>query len=114
MPLTHAAEDPPALTEAQVPHEGHTYKGASHGFHNDTTPPYDDSNVINNCLARHLDSNICRRRPSGRVYNTIVRCRRHGRPALGSDGRPLNLGTRRSIQQAAYRSFIATSSLGNG
>jgi dienelactone hydrolase len=28
-----------ALTQAQVPHEGHIYKGANHGFHNDTTPP---------------------------------------------------------------------------
>src|SRR3954454_5291964 len=27
-----------ALTEAKVPHEGHVYKGANHGFHNDTTP----------------------------------------------------------------------------
>ena len=26
-----------ALTAAQVPHEGHIYKGANHGFHNDTT-----------------------------------------------------------------------------
>ena len=30
-----------ALTEAKVPHEGHVYKGANHGFHNDTTPRYD-------------------------------------------------------------------------
>ncbi len=30
-----------ALTEAGVPHEGHIYKGANHGFHNDTTPRYD-------------------------------------------------------------------------
>jgi carboxymethylenebutenolidase len=30
-----------ALTEAKVPHEGHIYKGANHGFHNDTTPRYD-------------------------------------------------------------------------
>ncbi|MFZ1964633.1 MAG: dienelactone hydrolase family protein [Roseiarcus sp.] len=29
-----------ALTEAHVPHEGHIYKGANHGFHNDTTPRY--------------------------------------------------------------------------
>ena len=27
-----------ALTEAHVPHEDHIYKGANHGFHNDTTP----------------------------------------------------------------------------
>jgi len=31
-----------ALTEAKVPHEGHIYKGAQHGFHNDTTPRYDE------------------------------------------------------------------------
>ena len=27
----------------QVPHEGHVYKGAKHGFHNDTTPRYDEA-----------------------------------------------------------------------
>jgi carboxymethylenebutenolidase len=32
-----------ALTEAGVPHEGHIYKGANLGFHNDTTPRYDDA-----------------------------------------------------------------------
>ena len=32
-----------ALTEVKVPHEGHVYKGANHGFHNDTTPRYDDA-----------------------------------------------------------------------
>jgi carboxymethylenebutenolidase len=32
-----------ALTEAHVPHEGHIYKAANHGFHNDTTPRYDDA-----------------------------------------------------------------------
>src|SRR5260370_3083913 len=32
-----------ALTEAKVPHEGHVYKGANHGFHNDTTPRYDEA-----------------------------------------------------------------------
>jgi carboxymethylenebutenolidase len=32
-----------ALTTAQVPHEGHIYKGANHGFHNDTTPRYDEA-----------------------------------------------------------------------
>ncbi len=31
-----------ALTDAKVPHEGHTYAGANHGFHNDTTPRYDE------------------------------------------------------------------------
>lgn len=31
-----------ALTAAGAPHEGHVYKGANHGFHNDTTPRYDD------------------------------------------------------------------------
>jgi carboxymethylenebutenolidase len=29
------------LSHAGVPHEGHIYKGANHGFHNDTTPRYD-------------------------------------------------------------------------
>ena len=28
---------------AGVPHEGHIYKGANHGFHNDTTPRYDEA-----------------------------------------------------------------------
>jgi len=32
-----------ALAEAHVPHEGHIYKGANHGFHNDTTPRYDEA-----------------------------------------------------------------------
>ena len=32
-----------ALNEAKVPHEGHVYKGAQHGFHNDTTPRYDEA-----------------------------------------------------------------------
>ena len=32
-----------ALTEAHVEHEGHIYKGANHGFHNDTTPRYDEA-----------------------------------------------------------------------
>jgi carboxymethylenebutenolidase len=32
-----------ALTEARVPHEGHIYNGAYHGFHNDTTPRYDEA-----------------------------------------------------------------------
>jgi len=27
-----------ALTAAKVMHEGHVYKGANHGFHNDTDP----------------------------------------------------------------------------
>jgi carboxymethylenebutenolidase len=31
------------LTAAHVPHEGFVYKGANHGFHNDTTPRYDDA-----------------------------------------------------------------------
>jgi carboxymethylenebutenolidase len=30
-----------ALTAANVPHEGHIYPGAQHGFHNDTTPRFD-------------------------------------------------------------------------
>lgn len=32
-----------ALTEAKIPHEGHVYAGANHGFHNDTTPRYDEA-----------------------------------------------------------------------
>ena len=32
-----------ALTQANVPHEGHIYKGANHGFHNDTTPRFDEA-----------------------------------------------------------------------
>ena len=32
-----------ALTAAGVQHEGHIYKGANHGFHNDTTPRYDQA-----------------------------------------------------------------------
>jgi carboxymethylenebutenolidase len=31
------------LTASGVPHEGHVYKGANHGFHNDTTPRYDQA-----------------------------------------------------------------------
>lgn len=31
------------LTKAGVPHEGHVYPGANHGFHNDTTPRYDEA-----------------------------------------------------------------------
>ena len=32
-----------ALTAAHVPHEMHVYVGANHGFHNDTTPRYDEA-----------------------------------------------------------------------
>jgi carboxymethylenebutenolidase len=32
-----------ALTAAHVTHEGYIYKGANHGFHNDTTPRYDEA-----------------------------------------------------------------------
>jgi carboxymethylenebutenolidase len=32
-----------ALMAAKVPHEGYVYKGANHGFHNDTTPRYDEA-----------------------------------------------------------------------
>jgi carboxymethylenebutenolidase len=32
-----------ALTAAKVPHEGFVYAGANHGFHNDTTPRYDEA-----------------------------------------------------------------------
>ena len=33
----------PPSPAAGVPHEGHIYKGANHGFHNDTTPRYDQA-----------------------------------------------------------------------
>jgi carboxymethylenebutenolidase len=32
-----------ALTAAHVQHEGFVYIGANHGFHNDTTPRYDEA-----------------------------------------------------------------------
>jgi len=32
-----------ALTKAGVPNENHIYKAAQHGFHNDTTPRYDEA-----------------------------------------------------------------------
>lgn len=32
-----------ALTKANVPHQGYVYKGANHGFHNDTIPLYDEA-----------------------------------------------------------------------
>lgn len=32
-----------ALKAAGVPHEGYVYAGAQHGFHNDTTPRYDEA-----------------------------------------------------------------------
>lgn len=32
-----------ALSEAGVPHEAHIYKAANHGFHNDSTPRYDEA-----------------------------------------------------------------------
>jgi len=32
-----------ALTAAKVPHEGYIYPKAGHGFHNDTTPRYDEA-----------------------------------------------------------------------
>ncbi len=31
-----------ALNAAHVVHEGYVYRGANHGFHNDTTPRYDE------------------------------------------------------------------------
>jgi carboxymethylenebutenolidase len=34
-----------ALTAAGVTHEGHIYPKANHGFHNDTTPRYDEANA---------------------------------------------------------------------
>jgi carboxymethylenebutenolidase len=32
-----------ALMAAHVPHAGYVYEGANHGFHNDTTPRYDEA-----------------------------------------------------------------------
>jgi carboxymethylenebutenolidase len=32
-----------ALTAARVQHQGYVYAGANHGFHNDTTPRYDEA-----------------------------------------------------------------------
>jgi carboxymethylenebutenolidase len=32
-----------ALKAANVPHEGYIYPKANHGFHNDTTPRYDEA-----------------------------------------------------------------------
>lgn len=32
-----------ALTQAHVIHQGYVYRGANHGFHNDTTPRYDEA-----------------------------------------------------------------------
>ena len=43
-----------ALTAAEVPHEGHVYKGANHGFHNDTTPRYDKA-AAEEAWSRTLD-----------------------------------------------------------
>jgi len=43
-----------AMTEAGVNFESHTYSGASHGFHNNTTPRYDDS-AANLAWQRTLD-----------------------------------------------------------
>jgi carboxymethylenebutenolidase len=31
------------LTAAHVRHDGYVYAGANHGFHNDTTPRYDEA-----------------------------------------------------------------------
>ena len=31
------------LTAANVTHQGHVYPAANHGFHNDTTPRYDEA-----------------------------------------------------------------------
>ncbi|HLH96698.1 MAG TPA: dienelactone hydrolase family protein [Xanthobacteraceae bacterium] len=32
-----------ALAAAHVPHEGHVYAGVDRGFHNDTSPRYDEA-----------------------------------------------------------------------
>jgi carboxymethylenebutenolidase len=43
-----------ALSAAHVPHEGHIYAGANHGFHNDTTPRYDEA-AAKEAWSRALD-----------------------------------------------------------
>ena len=53
-----------ALTAANVPHEGYIYPKANHGFHNDTTPRYDEAaaklawtahhRLVQQVPARHL------------------------------------------------------------
>jgi carboxymethylenebutenolidase len=42
------------LTQMGIPHEGHIYKGANHGFHNDTTPRYDEA-AANEAWGHALD-----------------------------------------------------------
>ena len=34
-----------AFKATHVRYEGHVYEGAQHGFHNDTTPRYDETNA---------------------------------------------------------------------
>ena len=34
---------------ADVPHEGHIYKNTNHGFHNDTTPRYNEAVIKETC-----------------------------------------------------------------
>lgn len=41
--LAGAAAFDKALTDNNVPHESHVYAGVNHGFHNDTTPRYDEA-----------------------------------------------------------------------
>lgn len=41
--LDGAAAFDRALTDNNVPHESHVYAGVNHGFHNDTTPRYDEA-----------------------------------------------------------------------
>jgi carboxymethylenebutenolidase len=45
-----------ALTEAHVTHEGYVYAGANHGFHNDTTPRYDEAAARSRGDARWIGS----------------------------------------------------------
>ena len=40
--MAGAAAFEDALTRNNVPHESHVYPGVNHGFHNDTTPRYDE------------------------------------------------------------------------
>lgn len=41
--MAGAGEFDKALTDNNVPHESHVYAGVNHGFHNDTTPRYDEA-----------------------------------------------------------------------
>ena len=90
-----------ALTQAQVPHEGHIYKGANHGFHNDTTPRYDEAaakeawqhtlhwfNEFLEGLNRTNVHRVCSHvSPQRRYMETPARTREPPRTSLTNDAR---------------------------